>query len=330
MRQLGRSGERSFCCCSSAAAAADVCWLLVVQCLNGVLHAFDSCYGDGILTATAGLADMPLDAELSHMRLPIQAMLLMFAGLLLDIVSEPIRAYLRSRPDTIRCIVSMLTEDNNDSNSGSGSSLLQELQAQQQQGNAGAGIASSGSGAGFGFGPGGLTAAVAPPSAVAALSNAGSGKAGARVLLNWCVSEAEGDDAALRLLEALQAAPPDATATAAAGPGSGGPAAAGSGTPAGGENAKRPAAAAAASELEHAAGLLGLPQTRSAAAAAASSALLSGGHVAADVVSMLIGIYGGPLLFMEEYRLMLADRLLAKDEYDCQREIMTLELLKIR
>jgi len=48
------------------------------------------------------------------------------------------------------------------------------------------------------------------------------------------------------------------------------------------------------------------------------------------VVSMLIGIYGGPLLFMEEYKRMLADRLLAKEEYDCVREIRTLELLKIR
>jgi hypothetical protein len=45
---------------------------------------------------------------------------------------------------------------------------------------------------------------------------------------------------------------------------------------------------------------------------------------------MLIGVYGGPLLFMEEYRRMLADRLLAKEEYDCVREIRTLELLKIR
>jgi hypothetical protein len=33
---------------------------------------------------------------------------------------------------------------------------------------------------------------------------------------------------------------------------------------------------------------------------------------------------------MEEYRHMLADRLLAKEEYDCVREIRTLELLKIR
>ncbi|KAF6265130.1 hypothetical protein COO60DRAFT_1116784 [Scenedesmus sp. NREL 46B-D3] len=243
------------------------------------------------------------------------------SGLLLDTVSEPIRAYLRSRPDTIRCIVSMLTEDNHDQVGGSGSSLLQELQAQQQQqpGGTGSSAAGGGSGAGFGpatgsgLGPGGLSAAVGPPSAVAALSNAGSGKAGARVMFNWCVSEAEGDDAALRLLEALQAAPADATAAAGDGPGLGGE-----------------GRAAAGSDAEQATALLGLPHARSAAAAAASSALLSGGRVAADVVSMLIGIYGGPLLFMEEYRLMLADRLLAKDEYDCQREIMTLELLKIR
>jgi hypothetical protein len=224
----------------------------------------------------------------------------------------------------------MLTEDNDGTNGGSGSSLLQELQAQQQQqqhGGMGPTAAGGSSGTSFGpaggsgIGPGGLAAAVGPPSAVAALSNAGSGKAGARVLFNWCVSEAEGDDAALRLLEALQAAP-DATPTA-------GPGSAAAPFPAAAAGA-REGSAAAASELEQAAGLLGLPQTHSAAAAAASSALLSGGRVAADVVSMLIGIYGGPLLFMEEYRLMLADRLLAKDEYDCQREIMTLELLKIR
>lgn len=70
------------------------------------------------------------------------------------------------------------------------------------------------------------------------------------------------------------------------------------------------------------------PPAAASAALAASS--LSGRGDSSDVVSMLIGIYGGPLLFMEEYRLMLADRLLAKDEYDCVREIRTLELLKIR
>lgn len=59
-------------------------------------------------------------------------------GLLLDIVSEPIRAYLRSRSDTIRCIVSMLTEDPSEAPDGAaGSSLLEELQEQQQQGMAG-------------------------------------------------------------------------------------------------------------------------------------------------------------------------------------------------
>lgn len=206
-------------------------------------------------------------------------------------MSEPIRSYLRSRPDTIRCIVSMLTEDSTDADGGPGSSLLEELQAQQ------AAASASGGGSGFGSGVGGLAgpgtlAAAAPPSSVSALSAAG-GKSGGRVEYNWCVSENEGDDAALRLLEALQAGPEA------------------------GEQA----------EAEQTVQLLGLP-VRS--AAAASAALLSGSRVDADVVSMLIGIYGGPLLFMEEYRAMLADRLLAKNEYDCEREITTLELLKIR
>lgn len=113
-----------------------------------------------------------------------------------------------------------------------------------------------------------------------------------------CVTEAEGDEAAVRLLEALEAGFEPGT--------------------------EQPAGAAQQSEL------LGLPVH---SVPAASAALLNaglGGRVDADVVSMLIGIYGGPLLFMEEYRNMLADRLLAKDDYDCEREIRTLELLKIR
>ncbi|KAK9838770.1 hypothetical protein WJX74_003024 [Apatococcus lobatus] len=49
-----------------------------------------------------------------------------------------------------------------------------------------------------------------------------------------------------------------------------------------------------------------------------------------DVISMLVGIYGSKELFINEYRVMLADKLLAKMDYDCDREIRTLELLKIR
>eukprot|EP00775_Hariotina_reticulata_P008508 gene8508-8690_t len=151
------------------------------------------------------------------------------SGMLLDVISHPIRSYLRSRPDTIRCIVSLLT--------------------------------------------------------------------GQSFCYNWCVSEQEGEEAALKLLEALEA---------------------------GADLAHEESAAAA--EQSGALGLSVCPPSTSSAALLGPGA----GRVEADVVSMLIGIYGGPLLFMEEYRQMLADRLLAKDEYDCEKEVRTLELLKIR
>ena len=45
---------------------------------------------------------------------------------------------------------------------------------------------------------------------------------------------------------------------------------------------------------------------------------------------MLVNIYGSKELFVTEYRSMLADRLLAKTDFDCDRELRTLELLKVR
>lgn len=45
-------------------------------------------------------------------------------GVLLEAVSEPVRQYLRTRQDTIRCIVTMLTDD---CGSGGGASLIDEL-----------------------------------------------------------------------------------------------------------------------------------------------------------------------------------------------------------
>ena len=44
--------------------------------------------------------------------------------MLLEAVSEPVRQYLRTRQDTIRCIVTMLTDD---SGTGGGASLIDEL-----------------------------------------------------------------------------------------------------------------------------------------------------------------------------------------------------------
>ena len=51
---------------------------------------------------------------------------------------------------------------------------------------------------------------------------------------------------------------------------------------------------------------------------------------AADLLSMLVGIYGSNDLFVDEYRLMLADKLLANIDFDTDREVHNLELLKIR
>ena len=52
-------------------------------------------------------------------------------GVFLEAVGEPIREYLRSRKDTIRCIVTMLTDDTGaggaSSLGGVGESLLEEL-----------------------------------------------------------------------------------------------------------------------------------------------------------------------------------------------------------
>ncbi|KAA6417838.1 MAG: anaphase-promoting complex subunit 2-like [Trebouxia sp. A1-2] len=49
-----------------------------------------------------------------------------------------------------------------------------------------------------------------------------------------------------------------------------------------------------------------------------------------DIISMLVGIYGSKELFITEYRAMLSDKLLSKTDYNCDREIRTLELLKLR
>ncbi|GBG30278.1 Anaphase-promoting complex subunit 2 [Hondaea fermentalgiana] len=49
-----------------------------------------------------------------------------------------------------------------------------------------------------------------------------------------------------------------------------------------------------------------------------------------DILSMLVHIYGSKELFVNEYRLMLADKLLSSLEFDAEREVRNLELLKLR
>jgi len=49
-----------------------------------------------------------------------------------------------------------------------------------------------------------------------------------------------------------------------------------------------------------------------------------------DIISMLINIYGSKELFVNEYRTILADRILTQLNYDTEKEIRYLELLKVK
>ena len=57
---------------------------------------------------------------------------------------------------------------------------------------------------------------------------------------------------------------------------------------------------------------------------------LGTGSKGGDILSMLVSIYGSKELFVNEYRLMLADKLLANMNYNTDKELHTLELLKLR
>ncbi|KAK5642898.1 hypothetical protein RI129_009065 [Pyrocoelia pectoralis] len=50
----------------------------------------------------------------------------------------------------------------------------------------------------------------------------------------------------------------------------------------------------------------------------------------ADIISMLVSVYGSKELFINEYRTLLADRLLSQFSCDTEKEIRYLELLKLR
>ena len=49
-----------------------------------------------------------------------------------------------------------------------------------------------------------------------------------------------------------------------------------------------------------------------------------------DILAMLVGIFGSKDLFVNEYRMMMADKLLANLDYDTDKEVHNLELLKLR
>ena len=50
----------------------------------------------------------------------------------------------------------------------------------------------------------------------------------------------------------------------------------------------------------------------------------------ADIISMLVNIYGSKDVFITEYRTILADSILPEFSYNTEREIRYLEHLKVR
>ena len=57
---------------------------------------------------------------------------------------------------------------------------------------------------------------------------------------------------------------------------------------------------------------------------------VSASRRSSDIISMLVNIYGSKELFVNEYRTLLADRLLTHFHSATEREIRNLELLKLR
>lgn len=56
----------------------------------------------------------------------------------------------------------------------------------------------------------------------------------------------------------------------------------------------------------------------------------SNGNNKSDILSMLVGIYGTKEIFVNEYRIMLVDKLLSNLDYNTNKEVHNLELLKLR
>lgn len=71
-----------------------------------------------------------------------------------------------------------------------------------------------------------------------------------------------------------------------------------------------------------------VPRPVEAAVSGRAAARSSGGG--GDLLGVLVGIYGSREVFVQEYRALLAERLLTRADYGADREIETLELLKLR
>ncbi|KAG1665781.1 hypothetical protein FOA52_002876 [Chlamydomonas sp. UWO 241] len=247
------------------------------------------------------------------------------SGALLAAVAEPIRRYLRSRPDAIKVLVAMVTQGGTDEDDGGGGlSLRQELQQQASVANSRSAELSAGD----------------PDDAVLRDAEAeepdeepGAEEAG------WARAGAGGAGAGARTGAGSSAR------TGAAGIGGGGASASGApGRAAGsvaGSRGESAAAAAAARDARAAGPLAAAAPGRGAActgtgaagqlggsqlAAAGSQAVAAGG----DIIGLLIGVFGSVDVFISEYRSVMAAQLLTASGFDCEATVCTTELLKLR
>ena len=187
------------------------------------------------------------------------------SGVVLEIVSGPIKEYLRERKDTIRCVVTMLTDDGGDGEGDSEGALYAELgrlaRGEDTE------LAES--------------SVPAPnPSGLVGVDN----------------------------LDRMDSITAEMVAIAAAM----------------GEEAHEDEVAPSQQILS------GWdawePEPVETEAAASRGRRRKGG----DIIGLLVGIYGSKELFINEYRTMLAEKLLGKSNYDTEREMHALELLKLR
>ena len=188
------------------------------------------------------------------------------SGVVLELVSDPIKEYLRERKDTIRCVVTMLTDDGGDGDGDGEGALYVEL-GRLARGESMEIVESS-------------VAAPMPSETIGGADNLDRLDSITAEMVAIAAEMSEGDPEDLtasqqQVLSGWEAWEPEPVETEAA--------------------------------------------------ASRGRRRKSG-----DIIGLLVDIYGSKELFINEYRTMLAEKLLGKSSYDTEREMHALELLKIR
>ena len=188
------------------------------------------------------------------------------SGVVLELVSDPIKEYLRERKDTIRCVVTMLTDDGGDGDGDGEGALYVEL-GRLARGESMEIVESS-------------VAVPMPSETVGGADN----------------------------LDRMDSITAEMVAIAAE------------------MHEDGPADLTASQQQVMSGWEAWEPEPVETEAAASRGRRRKGG----DIIGLLVDIYGSKELFINEYRTMLAEKLLGKSSYDTEREMHALELLKIR